>query len=512
MDRDADGGYRMTFATAGAPPRTAKVVRAVGSRRYQQYLAARGRHAVAAAGRVPHRGEALVPDDRRVSVLRTTRPSTTPARPRYGGGVFDRHVTRWNDNCVFCHNVAPNPGRDPGDGRFPDDRRRAGDRLRGVPRPGRASTPARTPIRRAATRFTWRRAPTRRSSTRRACRPRAPPTSAGAATASASPPTSGRSWRHGDPFVAGDDLARYSRAARARHAAARRRDRLRRALLGGRHAAPDRLRVPGPAAVARARSKAASPAPAATACTRAIRAARSARASRRDRARGVPARDRGRPQGPAATCALASAPAARRRAHAPRSGGRGRPLRRLPHAAHRVRRARHPPQPPHRDPKAPPGRTCRPRRRAPGCLHALPRRRRSPARRGGRRSSMRVAVPGRSGRARGRGRRLGPRAVVRRPTSARVVSGRCSRAMASDRYPAVRHIAWRSLRRLIAPGAAPGAGSGGRLRSVGRHSPRAWPRSSAYAATLGSAVHDVDVRALVVLSALASHQQLEIGE
>src|SRR5437667_4498624 len=42
MDRDADGGYRMTFATAGAPPRSVRVVRAVGSRRYQQYLAAEG--------------------------------------------------------------------------------------------------------------------------------------------------------------------------------------------------------------------------------------------------------------------------------------------------------------------------------------------------------------------------------------------------------------------------------------------------------------------------------------
>src|SRR4051794_22045028 len=42
MDRDADGGYRMTFAVPGSPPRTAKVVRAVGSHRYQQYLAAEG--------------------------------------------------------------------------------------------------------------------------------------------------------------------------------------------------------------------------------------------------------------------------------------------------------------------------------------------------------------------------------------------------------------------------------------------------------------------------------------
>jgi hypothetical protein len=41
-----------------------------------------------------------------------------PARPVFGGGVFDRHVARWNDNCVFCHNVAPNPGRDPATGAF----------------------------------------------------------------------------------------------------------------------------------------------------------------------------------------------------------------------------------------------------------------------------------------------------------------------------------------------------------------------------------------------------------
>ena len=46
-------------------------------------------------------------------------PRGVPAgRPVFGGGDFDRHVTRWNDNCVFCHNVAPNPARDPGSGRF----------------------------------------------------------------------------------------------------------------------------------------------------------------------------------------------------------------------------------------------------------------------------------------------------------------------------------------------------------------------------------------------------------
>ena len=94
-----------------------------------------------------------------------------------------------------------------------------------------------------------RRAPIRPSSTRRACRRRAPPTCAAAATASASPTTSAPFLAHGDPFVPGDDLALLQRAALARHAAARRRDGVRGALLGRRHAAPDRLRVPGAAAV-----------------------------------------------------------------------------------------------------------------------------------------------------------------------------------------------------------------------------------------------------------------------
>jgi len=54
-------------------------------------------------------GAFLFPDDAAID---------DPGRPIYGSGVFDRHVTRWNDNCVFCHNVAPNPGRDPSSGAF----------------------------------------------------------------------------------------------------------------------------------------------------------------------------------------------------------------------------------------------------------------------------------------------------------------------------------------------------------------------------------------------------------
>jgi hypothetical protein len=117
MDRDAAGGYRMTFAAPGAPPRVAKVVRAVGSRRIQQYLTAEGdslwrlpvAYHVEEKRWFPMTGAFLFPDDAAIE---------DPARPRYGGGVFDRHVTRWNDNCVFCHNVGPNPGRDPTSGAF----------------------------------------------------------------------------------------------------------------------------------------------------------------------------------------------------------------------------------------------------------------------------------------------------------------------------------------------------------------------------------------------------------
>ena len=73
-------------------------------------------------------------------------------------------------------------------------------------------------------------------------------------------------------------------------------------------------------------------------------------------------------------------------------------------------------------------------------------------------------------------------------TSARAGSGRCSRSMAERRYPAVRHIAWRSLRRLIAPGAAPGAGLARRLRSLGRRRARPAAVVSACAARSGPAL------------------------
>ncbi len=116
MRRDARGRFVIEWSRRGGLERwRAVVVRTVGSRRYQQYLARDGD----AYYRLPiawnvqeHRfmhmnGAFLTPD---------------PVLDAPGGSVeradYDRHVTRWNDNCIYCHNVAPNPGLDPESGRF----------------------------------------------------------------------------------------------------------------------------------------------------------------------------------------------------------------------------------------------------------------------------------------------------------------------------------------------------------------------------------------------------------
>lgn len=108
MERSAGGGYRMRFLADGAELSRAEVVRTVGSHRYQQYLARDGdvlfRLPMAwhvEEGRWFHmNGAFLTPD---------------PPEPAPGEHIdradYYRHVVRWNDNCVFCHNVGPDPGR-----------------------------------------------------------------------------------------------------------------------------------------------------------------------------------------------------------------------------------------------------------------------------------------------------------------------------------------------------------------------------------------------------------------
>ncbi len=209
MDRDPRGGYQMTFTRPGVPAKTVEVARTVGSRRYQQYLAREGD----TYWRLP---VAWHVEDRRwfpmTSAFLFADPSLAAGanppdvRPVYGGGDFDRHVTRWNDNCVFCHNVAPNPARDPATGRFATTTAELGVACEACHGPG-AEHVARNgdPFRRWALTTGHRADPTIVNPAR------LPPARAadlcgrchGQRIADRIDPL----LEHGDPFVPGDDLA-----------------------------------------------------------------------------------------------------------------------------------------------------------------------------------------------------------------------------------------------------------------------------------------------------------------
>lgn len=115
MTRGPAGEFLMSFSAPSGARWQAQVERCVGSRRYQQYLARDGdvyfRLPVAwdvAEQRFIHmNGAFLTPD-----------PPESAASGSIDNADYNRHVTRWNDNCVFCHNVHPNPGLDARTGEF----------------------------------------------------------------------------------------------------------------------------------------------------------------------------------------------------------------------------------------------------------------------------------------------------------------------------------------------------------------------------------------------------------
>jgi predicted CXXCH cytochrome family protein len=129
-----------------------------------------------------------------------------PGRPAFGGGVFDRHVTRWNDNCVFCHNVAPNPGLDARTGRFATTTAELGIACEACHGPGSAHVSANAdPLRRL-----WLRA--RHIADPTIVNPaRLPPARAadvcGRCHGQRLADDVGPFMARGDPFVPGDDLA-----------------------------------------------------------------------------------------------------------------------------------------------------------------------------------------------------------------------------------------------------------------------------------------------------------------
>ncbi|MET0284218.1 MAG: ammonia-forming cytochrome c nitrite reductase subunit c552 [Polyangiales bacterium] len=97
MDKRADGTPRMHWGG-----RTVEIALTVGSRRYQQYIGRVG----GALQRLPW---AYHLEERRWFHMNGAFLTADPTLP-VTDADYTRHVTRWNDNCIFCHNVRPNPG------------------------------------------------------------------------------------------------------------------------------------------------------------------------------------------------------------------------------------------------------------------------------------------------------------------------------------------------------------------------------------------------------------------
>jgi predicted CXXCH cytochrome family protein len=101
--RSPHGAFQIDYQVADQPAQHFDVVMTVGSRRYQQYIARRGKELV----RLP---VAYHLEERRWFHMNGAFLTPDPSSQPLTQGDYERHVTRWNDNCVFCHNVAPSPG------------------------------------------------------------------------------------------------------------------------------------------------------------------------------------------------------------------------------------------------------------------------------------------------------------------------------------------------------------------------------------------------------------------
>jgi predicted CXXCH cytochrome family protein len=212
MDRDAHGAFRMTFTSLDdpkQPPTTALISRAVGSRRYQQYLTAVGdrEYRLPMAFHIeekrwfPMNGAFLFADE-------GIKPGASEV-PAFGGGAYDRHVTRWNDNCVFCHNVAPNPGLDRATGAFRTTVAEMGIACESCHGPGGEHARAnRDPVRRYALHLGGAADPTIVNPSRLS--PGRSADVCGRCHGQRITDDVGRFVEHGDPFVPGDDLGLYS--------------------------------------------------------------------------------------------------------------------------------------------------------------------------------------------------------------------------------------------------------------------------------------------------------------
>jgi predicted CXXCH cytochrome family protein len=208
MQRDPQGRFVMEFSRRGGLEHwSATVERTVGSRRYQQYLA-RDRdlyYRLPLAWNIEERrwmhmnGAFLTPD-----------PSPSEPGAAIERSDYDRHVTRWNDNCIYCHNVAPNPGLDSASGRFDSTVAELGIACEACHGPASHHVERnRDPLRRFALHLSGRADPTIANPAR--LTPARSAQVCGHCHGQRMAPDIERVQREGDRFVPGDDLARYSR-------------------------------------------------------------------------------------------------------------------------------------------------------------------------------------------------------------------------------------------------------------------------------------------------------------
>ncbi|HEX4352837.1 MAG TPA: cytochrome c3 family protein, partial [Polyangiales bacterium] len=207
MQRGRDGDYWMTFSSIDGGTRRVRVERSVGSHRYQQYLGREG----STYFRLPIAWDV---GEQRFIHMNGAFLTADPQPLAADGGIaredYDRHVTRWNDNCVFCHNVHPNPGLDSDTGEFSTSVAELGVACEACHGPGAEHVARnRDPVRRYWLHESARPDPTIRDPARM--------------SATASAQVCGRChgqritsdiarFEHdGDPFVPGDDLGHYSR-------------------------------------------------------------------------------------------------------------------------------------------------------------------------------------------------------------------------------------------------------------------------------------------------------------
>ena len=178
----------------------------------------------------------------------TTLQSFVDGLARLGGADYARHVTRWNDNCVFCHNVSPNPGRDETNGAFRTEVAEMGIACEACHGPGAAHARANAdPVRRYVLHLGRARRSDDRESLAAVARARRGSVRALPRPAHRRPRRSlPRSRR---PLRARRRSGAVERAAVAGHADGRRARAVRPAFLGRWDRAAHRLRIPGAVAV-----------------------------------------------------------------------------------------------------------------------------------------------------------------------------------------------------------------------------------------------------------------------